>query len=407
MNILFLSELFFPHGSGAELATFLYARLLSRVGFKIVVVTNRFASEPEITKTGNLVVQRLPLFEKHDATKYSMLKRLDVLLTGHMRRMIKWADLVYVPRFWFSTIPLAKAYRKPVLTHLHDYIPVCPLSNMYDFSRNSDCSSRSTFCSARCIFAYERVRGRSSEETLASAALNSSLGRFLPQFVRHSDAIVCVSKTQKRIITEKDATLRHKIHVVYNPLPEYSSARTSGDDFGYFGGPSYLKGFHVLCRAMKDLRKETNVPLRIHATQFPNSEGRLLKSFGSNELLLYCKLEKDQYEHLYKKIRTVIVPSIWHEPWPYTVAEALAQGRLVIASRVGGIPEQVQGCNGAYLSEAGNTSELAESIQAVHGLKKEEAANLGAQNKSTFLRRFDNESTLKRFINLCDNLTCS
>lgn len=45
VNVLFLSELYYPHGGGAELATYLYAKLLSEEGFNVVVVTSRFAGE--------------------------------------------------------------------------------------------------------------------------------------------------------------------------------------------------------------------------------------------------------------------------------------------------------------------------------------------------------------------------
>lgn len=61
LNILFISELFFPHGSGGQLTTYLYADLLSKAGCNVVVVTNRFAGELEVSKSENLIVYRLPL----------------------------------------------------------------------------------------------------------------------------------------------------------------------------------------------------------------------------------------------------------------------------------------------------------------------------------------------------------
>ena len=39
----------------------------------------------------------------------------------------------------------------------------------------------------------------------------------------------------------------------------------------------------------------------------------------------------------------VVVPSVWREPFGRTVIEALATGRPVVASRVGGIPEILTG----------------------------------------------------------------
>ena len=55
-NILFLSELFYPHGGGGELATYLYAKLLAKEDFAVKVVTNRFLEEPKKCQDGNLEI---------------------------------------------------------------------------------------------------------------------------------------------------------------------------------------------------------------------------------------------------------------------------------------------------------------------------------------------------------------
>ena len=55
----------------------------------------------------------------------------------------------------------------------------------------------------------------------------------------------------------------------------------------------------------------------------------------------------------------------WPEPFPVRIQEALQLGRVVIASRVGGIPEMIRdGVNG-LLVEPGNEAALAEAIQRV------------------------------------------
>ena len=45
MRILFLSELFYPHGGGAEFATYLISKKLAEAGHQIRVITNRFRDE--------------------------------------------------------------------------------------------------------------------------------------------------------------------------------------------------------------------------------------------------------------------------------------------------------------------------------------------------------------------------
>jgi len=399
-----LSELFYPHGGGAELSTRLYADLLSKANFNVVVLTNRFSGEPEVSKKGNLTIYRLPLFRRNGSVKYSILKRFDVLFSSFVKKMMKWADWVYVPRFWYSAIPLAKAYRKPVITHLHDYIPVCPLSNLYDVSKDAVCNQNSLLCPPKCIYAYGRKNGAGFGETLSSIALNSTIGRYFGKLVELSDAVICVSKVQKDILIKNEPSLFDKTYVIYNPLPELSCIEMEGDDFGYFGGPNYLKGFCTLCQSMIKI-KRSNPKLKIHATRFPKSKEQPTKSLNKLGFVLHGKLDKDEYEKLYKQVRSVIVPSIWHEPWPYVVVEAIVRGRFVIASRIGGIPEQVEECKSAILCEPKNPKQLTEAIDFVKSLNRENITELGLKSRENFLRRFDNETTIKSFIGICEHLT--
>jgi len=405
MNILFLSEIFYPHGSGAELATFLYADLLSKANINVSVITNRFAGEPEVSKRGSLTVYRLSLFERSGTVKYSILKRFDVLFSSFMRKMMKCADVVYIPRFWFSAITIAKTQKKPVITHLHDYIPICPVSNLYNETKATVCDCNSIICPPRCIYDYEKTHGRNLGETLTSVILNLSIGHHLPKLIKLSDAIVCVSKVQRNIIVEREQSLRDRTYVVYNPYPNFSDMRASGDDFGYFGGPDILKGFKVLYQAMLHLNNAGSKSVKIHSTKFQTTNEQVARALTKLGFLLYRKLDKDDFEKVYRNIRAVVVPSVWHEPWPYVVVEALVRGRFVIASSMGGIPEQVDGCHGVMLFKAGDYRELADSLEFVDGLKREEIIDLGSQNREAFLKKFDNESSIRGFINICDRLT--
>lgn len=403
MNILFLSELFYPHGSGAELATSLYAKLLSGAGIDVVVITSKFAGEPPSSRNENLTIYRLPLVEEHKSVKYSVMKRSDILFSGFVRKMMEWADVVYVPRFWYSAIPLAKAHKKPVIVHLHDYFPICPLSISYNFSKTAVCDQHHILCPLRCIYTYEKNQNRGFKETLLSVALNSSAGRCLSRFVKFSDAIICVAKKQRDIIIEKKPELRGKTYVAYNPLPVSSNARAldiEGDDFGYFGGPDYLKGFHSLCQAMIEVNNAKRKLTKIHITKFPDSKGQLASSLSKLGFLLYRRLNDSELEKVYRQIRAVVVPSLWHEPSPYVIDEAMCLGRVVIASRIGGIPEQVDGSKGAFLFEAGNIKQLAETINFVEDLTRETIIDLGAQNRESLLKRRNNRRTIQGFMDV-------
>ena len=399
MNILFLSELFYPHGSGGELATYLYAKLLSEAGINVIVITNRFAGESDVSKEGKLTVYRLPLLKRGGSIKYSILQRFDVLSSSFMRKLIKWADLVYIPKFWYSAIPFAKAYGKPVVTHLHGYFPICPLSNCYDLTTSRICN-RSLSCSPKCIYTYEKNQEKGLTETLTSVVLNSTLRPYFSRFMKLVDAVICVSKAQQEILIRHARSLSPKIHVIYNPLPDVSYLDIEGDDFGYFSGPSPLKGFHVLSYALTYAQACASVKtLKVHVTNL-NIRANNAKWLNQRGIIAYKRLDETCYEKLYRRIRSVVVPSIWPETYGYVACEALLRGRIVIASAIGGIPEVVEGCPGAFLFRAGDYIQLADKMTAVKNLSRETVADLGARNRETIQKKFSDDKILRMFVDV-------
>ncbi len=55
----------------------------------------------------------------------------------------------------------------------------------------------------------------------------------------------------------------------------------------------------------------------------------------------------------------IVLPSVWDEPFGRVVIEAMATGRPVVASRVGGIPEILSGRFAEFLFERGDAPALA------------------------------------------------
>jgi len=407
MNILFLSELLYPHGGGAELATYLYARLLSESGVNVKVITNLFPGEKERSKFGKLEIFRLRLLKDATTLKYSMLGNFTLSFSGFFRQCIRWADVVYVPLYWYSAIPLAKAYGKPVVTHLHNYILTCPLGTLYQLSNNSICQEkRNLICPASCILAHEKANRRKSLEVIMSTLLNSIGKNFMERLASMSDALICVSEAQRRLIMQTCAKLFwRKLHVVYNPLPNLSYIDVNNDYFGYFGGINYLKGFSVLYRAVRMLNQCSHGKVDIHATKFQNASENTRDFLKKMGFVLYGKLDETNYENLYRHIRSVVVPSIWQEPLPYVVTEALLKGRIVIASNIGGIPEITEGCEGVQLFAVGNHEQLVDRMLYVKELSREDVVDLGIQNRQNVMKRFSNELIVRKFINILNKVS--
>jgi glycosyltransferase involved in cell wall biosynthesis len=397
MNVLFLSELFYPQGSGGELATYLWSKLLAEAGHNVNVVTNQSVAEPEESESSSLKIFRLPILKSDTRSKFSILIRFDVLLSNIIRKLLVWADVVYIPRFWYSAIPLAKAYGCSVITHLHGYIPACPLSTLYDLSRNKICD-RHGMCPPNCIATFEMACGRNPLGTLGSSLLNSIAWRSIGKFVEFSDAVICVSQAQRNLIVARMPSLTGKCHVIYNPLPRLPRLEISQKGLGYFGGPDPLKGFSVLCSALRAVRS----PMTVHMTGF---DDRIRdQSMGRSRVVFHRRLSGKEYCDVYEKISTVVIPSISAEPLPYVTSEAILMGRLIIASNVGGIPEQAEGCPGVFLFQAGEAGRLAELLEYVNSMSEQAANELGSKNREVLLGRFDNGKALSEFLMVLDKV---
>jgi glycosyltransferase involved in cell wall biosynthesis len=398
LNLLFLSEVYYPHLGGAELATNLYAKRLTERGHKVLVLTHWFKNEAPVTRERNLTIIRMRLIDER-SPKFSVSLKLDILKSSMFRKAVEWSDIVYIPRYWFVAIPFVRKLKKPVMVHLHDYIPICPLSNLYDYAGALGCGRVS--CDAGCVWSAERTQGRNRVSSSLSMILNVSAGRAIGRLAFQADALICVSKRHRELLVERAPQIRDKVCFIYNPMPEVRSIPVKGEDFGYFGGVNALKGLRVLMDALRQMGRERR-PSRVHATMIDSDELKVtLSRLG---IVPYSRLSRKDFNDMYSSVQTVVVPSVWPEPLPYVVAEALTRGRLVIASRIGGIPELLEGCRGVYSFDPGDSLELAEAISIVEGTSFEDKLELGMQNREVFRKRFDDERSIDKFSDLCFKL---
>jgi len=143
-----------------------------------------------------------------------------------------------------------------------------------------------------------------------------------------------------------------RVAIVYNGV-DPAITRTAVADDGYFlylGRLSSEKGLFTLCEA----HAQTNLRMVIAGTG--PLEGQLRERFPRLELVGHQTGRA--LEKLIGNAAAVIVPSEWFENCPMSILEAMACGKPVVASRIGGIPELVVDGETWLLFEPGNSDEL-------------------------------------------------
>ena len=107
--------------------------------------------------------------------------------------------------------------------------------------------------------------------------------------------------------------------------------------------------------------------------------------------------------NLFNAADVVVLPSIANEDFPNVILEAMSLGKVVIASRISGTPEQILHKENGILVEPADVNALADEIRLVidnEGLRE----RLGRNAAEHFTKMFSAKVAVKKYCRLYDNL---
>lgn len=275
-------------------------------------------------------------------------------------------DIIHLHNIYHQISPsilrIAKKEKIPVIMHLHDYKLICP--NYKLFTQGNIC---------------QRCRGGKYYNCFWHKCLKNSypksLGGTLEMYFHHKlwkiyetgvKTFIAPSKFMKKTC-EDFGWSADKIVWLNNFFKQpaevnYPSEQTESNNYLlYFGRLAEEKGVKVLLQALtkneenlkivgegpeelalKEMTKKLNLTERVEFTGFKSSL---------------------DLENIIKNAKAIIIPSVWYENMPLNLLESLAQGKIVIASNIGGIPEIIENGENGLLFKAGNEDDLVEKIK--------------------------------------------
>ena len=259
-------------------------------------------------------------------------------------------DLVHCHNIYHQLTPsiigAAKKQGVPVVLTLHDYKPVCPTYNrLRDDQPCSDCLDGD--------FSHV-LRHRCADGSLGKSALlyaEAVVQRLMGNY-ENVDAFIAPSRYMQQSIAHRVPDDRIKL--LYNGI-DTNEVRGSGADDGYvlfLGRLVREKGVETLLKAHE--RSTAGWRLAIAGTGPLGDE--LMAKYNPSNFVGY--LAGDALKAMIDRAAVVVVPSEWYENCPMSVLEAMAYGKPVVGSRMGGIPELVEDGKTGFLFDAGNVSEL-------------------------------------------------
>jgi glycosyltransferase involved in cell wall biosynthesis len=240
-----------------------------------------------------------------------------------------------------TTSIIGPLYRRgiPIVWTLHDYRLICP---------NTTFLSHGEICE-RCLPSrfYEVLLHRCKKESL-TASLVAMLAIYYERLNR-------APRRVQHFITPSGFLKGKLIEGGFDPgritpIPNFVDldAYAPGEEkhyFLYFGRLSHEKGVDTLIQAVAALdRGELWIVGEGPAGEDLRS---LAAELGTERIRFKGYRRGDELKRILSGAQFIVLPSRWYENLPFSIMEAFACSRPVVASDVGGIPEMVEdGVNG-------------------------------------------------------------
>lgn len=358
-KVLFANKFFFLNG-GSETVFFQERDFLIKNGFSIIDFSmhdeRNFGSPyseffiPNINFQNSSGISQRIIQAKDFIHSTVAVKNLEKLIQQER------PDIAHLHNIYHqltpAIIPLLKKHGIKIILTLHDGKLICPSYLM--LNKGKIC----TACQGKKFWKPITLRCQNSFMQGCLLSLEAYWHKVNKSY-EDIDLFLSPSQFLANLVGKRFPSSR--IKVLHNGI-DHATYQSSKQDKGYalyFGRLSKEKGVDTLLQAHQ--RINNDLPLKIVGTG--PLEGKLRKEYPRVNFLGYKSGE--ELNEVISSSSFIIVPSEWYENCSMVVLEAMAFGKPVIASRIGGIPEQIEDGRTGLLFEAGNVTELAEKMKTM------------------------------------------
>lgn len=286
-----------------------------------------------------------------------------------------------------SILRTLQRHNIPIVQTLHDYKLLCP---NYELYTQGEVCERCKGHNYRNAVRYNCLKNSRALSLLAAAEM--SWHKHLQIYEQSVDCFISPSQfLRNKVIQWGEAVQR--IEVLPNFI-QLSSAQTHADETTaaktttnsvtpppyvfYAGSISEIKGVKLLLDNFKNNHYDCTLLLAGTGPKFEEYK----VAYESNHIRFLGQLQKADLFNYLAEALAVIVPSRNFENFPYSVVEAMAHGKPVIASQRGGIPELVLPSKTGYLFEPNQPDSLHAALTKLLSATPAERAALGAAARS-------------------------
>lgn len=219
----------------------------------------------------------------------------------------------------------------------------------------------------------------------------SIIKKFIEKTFDNADCVIVLSKQWKDIISQ--ITKNENIQIVYNPIKIHEPNKLEGANFLFMGRLGKRKGVFDIFEAAKSVCGDVVINLY--------GDGEIDKSLAPENVKIHGWVSGEEKDKIFRISDVLLLPS-YNEGLPISILEAMSYGMPIISTPVGGIVEAVENNVNGFIVNCGDTSDLAEKINAL--CDKDLRLKMGAASFRLVKEKFDVEIIKTRLKEIYDEL---
>ncbi len=367
MKILLINNFYYNRGGDC---TYLFSlkKLLEKKGHKVIVFSMHHPQNYKSEYSKYFVSYINYAEEIKNKNLFSALKVLKrTIYSSEAKKKLKQLieeekpDIAHLQNIHHHITPsilyTLKKHKIPIVWTLHDYTLICP--NTSFLCKGKICER----CKKIKYFWPLLVKCKKDSFAASMVAAIESITHRIMRVYDLVDFFITPSKFLKHKLVEYGFD-ENKIVSLNNFLDaETGNEEKASDDYYlYVGRISEEKGLQTLIDAAIKTDKSR---LKI-VGDGPLKERLGLYADKNDKKGIIVFLGHKRHEEVFKLLkgcRFVVIPSEWHENFPYSILEAFVCGKPVIGSRIGGIPELVKDNETGLTFKMGDSGDLSEKIE--------------------------------------------
>lgn len=349
---------------GAEVFYHEVGRVLSSMGHEVAYFSADDQSAETIWKK-----YFPPTVKYKEGNQISKIINFDKMIynrsaKSEMARLIQdfKPDLIHVFAIYIQLTPaILDAAREagiPVVMSCNDYKHICPTYKLFHHGHPCDECKNGKF--------YRAIINRCSHKSLTFSIANTIEAYIhdrLNIYRKNVHTFLFSSKFMAGKTEEFWGKDSFRWKILRNPFnsSNYQASHLIGNYALYFGRLIDEKGVNILLDAAL---LAPDIPIKIVGD---GPEKALLEAqavrLGLKNVQFLGPKWGNELNSFLQNCRFVVVPSLWHENFPYVILQSFAMGKPVIGSNRGGIPELIKHGERGFVYRADEPENLADSMK--------------------------------------------